>query len=692
MTPTLVLIFSGSTLLISLILSSILVARTEVNNRELSAQRAAYPVLSEIESQIASLGAVHDSRRQQLEELDSRLTDLRREKAEAEREAVDAQHWQQMTEQAKRDYEGLDDKNKEVDQVKDQFEQAANALSERKQEIDDLLHQRGDLFEEIGDIEVQRDEAEALKKMILERQERLDKIRMELTEIEDQRNQLLQARYDVEQLEKRHKDLVQALESLPSDIDALQHRRDELAEEIDGLKANALALMGMRDEIDRLTERKLGLGAEIESLKRDKDRLDKELGGRTSKEDTDDNSEEEEKIAVADLFREPGCLFDNKGTPILLSPSSSSNEQDALDGVMKYIEELGLKFEFDLIKLFHTCLKTSRITPLTVLAGISGTGKSQLPQRYAEGMGIPFLKAAVQPRWDSPQDLLGFYNYLEKKYKATELARALTRLDRHPVGYPEGAKQLDDRMLLVLLDEMNLARVEYYFSEFLSRLEARPPPHINDEALLRSSRIDVEVPLKDHKNLSIYPGHNTLFVGTMNEDESTQALSDKVIDRANTIRFPRPLDLVKRTEIERGRPLESFLSFKDWSGWYRDPNTRVLGDRENDIKEFTGTLNKHLDRIGRPFGHRINQAIFSYVANHPDYQTPTGYRIAVKQMMEMRILPKLRGIELEREASRALNGVADELQHFLQEDGLSVRIKEIANGDTIFNWTPSGVG
>lgn len=81
-------------------------------------------------------------------------------------------------------------------------------------------------------------------------------------------------------------------------------------------------------------------------------------------------------------------------------------------------------------------------------------------------------------------------------------------------------------MLLVLLDEMNLARVEYYFSEFLSRLEGRPVADEDDEALLRPSRIDIDVPLGEGKSLSIYPGHNTLFVGTMNEDESTQSLSD----------------------------------------------------------------------------------------------------------------------------------------------------------------------
>ena len=120
-------------------------------------------------------------------------------------------------------------------------------------------------------------------------------------------------------------------------------------------------------------------------------------------------------------------------------------------------------------------MKIGDISPLVVLAGISGTGKSELPRRYAEGMGLHFVILPVQPRWDSPQDLFGFYNYLEKRYKATELARAMVQFELYnqtlwplPTNWDHSRS---DRMLLVLLDEMNLARVEYYFSEFLSRLE-----------------------------------------------------------------------------------------------------------------------------------------------------------------------------------------------------------------------------
>ena len=155
------------------------------------------------------------------------------------------------------------------------------------------------------------------------------------------------------------------------------------------------------------------------------------------------------------------------------------DERQAVEQARDYIRGKGLVFSERILYAFHTSLKAGDISPLVVLAGISGTGKSELPRHYADGMGIHFLLTAVQPRWDSPQDLFGFYNYLERRYKATELARALVQFERFNQGAFEDAfedAEIDDRsdrLLLVLLDEMNLARTEYYFSEFLSKLETR---------------------------------------------------------------------------------------------------------------------------------------------------------------------------------------------------------------------------
>src|SRR5690606_20950096 len=125
------------------------------------------------------------------------------------------------------------------------------------------------------------------------------------------------------------------------------------------------------------------------------------------------------------------------------------------------------------------------------------------------------------------------------------------------LGLPdfEEAGILKDQLLLVLLDEMNLARVEYYFSEFLSRLEMRASIDSRDEDQRRRVAIPLDTgPLKDtHRRPVLYPDTNILFVGTMNEDESTQSLSEKVVDRANVLRFGSP-------------DVESFLRKKESPG------------------------------------------------------------------------------------------------------------------------------
>jgi hypothetical protein len=117
---------------------------------------------------------------------------------------------------------------------------------------------------------------------------------------------------------------------------------------------------------------------------------------------------------------------------------------------------------------------------------------------------------------------------------------------------------LSDRLLLVLLDEMNLAHVEQYFSDLLSRLEQR-----------RGESRDVTLDIDLGAGMPPYPlrlGRNVLWVGTMNEDETTKALSDKVIDRSNLLYFPRPRELHSRTDVTLGAesPLLAESAWREW--------------------------------------------------------------------------------------------------------------------------------
>jgi hypothetical protein len=347
------------------------------------------------------------------------------------------------------------------------------------------------------------------------------------------------------------------------------------------------------------------------------------------------------------------------------------NEQQTLQRACDYIRGRKLIFPQRVIHAFHTSLKTGDISPLVVLAGISGTGKSELPRHYADGMGIHFLLTAVQPRWDSPQDLFGFYNYLEKRYKATEMARALVQFDRFNQGGFEDVfedAEIDDRsdrLLIVLLDEMNLARTEYYFSEFLSKLETRRMVDENqpEDRARAEIALDMGSLLEGQKSLHLYPARNVLFVGTMNEDESTQSLSDKVIDRASVLRFWRP----KKTNPElvggaQPRPSNG-LRFENWMQWVQ-PMTN-LGPHAGEIDGWIDQINNALDRLGRPFAFRVDQAIRSYVANYPRW-VPNWHKRAMADQIEQRIFPKLRGIEPDQgeagQALRIIGGIIDQLE------------------------------
>ena len=357
-------------------------------------------------------------------------------------------------------------------------------------------------------------------------------------------------------------------------------------------------------------------------------------------------------------------------------------EEEALGDLKSYLDKCKLLFPTRTLNAFHTSLKIADISTLAVMAGISGTGKSELPRRYAEALGMHFLLMAVQPRWDSPQDMFGFYNYIEQRYKATELAQSLVRMDKW--NHPDKAEYAD-RMLLVLLDEMNLARVEYYFSEFLSKLEIRKSINPNNLGDRRKAEISLDVGsrIKGQDVPRLYVHENVLFVGTMNEDESTQTLSDKVIDRANVLRFGRPEKMISDLPVAVQRS-EEFLPLSVWKSWKKNHDflePRARGEIEGWIEE----LNNGLDDIGLPFGYRINQAIFSYVANYPAVNAQNNHRLAFADQMEQRILPKMRGLDIEqnRPCFETIRAVMEKLDDKELDDAFD---KAMRKDDILFSW------
>jgi hypothetical protein len=627
----------------------------------------------------------------------------------------------------------LDPARQQIEEVKADAARAAEALAVVTQELNE---KQTELTQVTADLD-----PEHLNKLRAENEtltaERTG-LMQSLPELRTEREAALRAIEEARILSTRQEVLKEAIGGLDAEIAQRQDDRNALREAEESLGRARDEGARLQDETGRLAARRDSLSAEIEKLKTHEDELNKmrsalhdvgaelaqnrvahdalvketelsvtrneELGAKAQQLEAhiarlkEESGVEEagdvadEKI-LSDLRTAPTCLYDyNERAPIWPKVQKVESENDALARVEMLLDKSGLDFSKRTINAFHTSLKTSVISPLTVLAGISGTGKSLLPRRYADAMGMHFLKISVQPRWDGPQDLFGFYNYIEKRYKATDLARALVHMD--PYNWETEAEPFKDRMLIVLLDEMNLARVEYYFSEFLSRLEGRSSDH---RAADPRERAPAEIPIdvsRQGQPLRVYAGQNILFVGTMNEDESTLALSDKVMDRANIMRFPRPSELRDELpDIEATARSEGYLSKDRWiSGWMRDADDLepVMRKRATDIIE---EINGVMDEMARPFGHRMSQAMLHYVANYPGQDTVSlnaaRVNFGLADQIEQRIMPKLRGVDVvsDRNALHKLAEIAgNKLSDQKLGDAIEQAITRSERSIGIFNW------
>lgn len=326
------------------------------------------------------------------------------------------------------------------------------------------------------------------------------------------------------------------------------------------------------------------------------------------------------------------------------------DELQWLAGIAQKSDDYGLHFNARILKAFHTALKTAEWSPLTVLAGVSGTGKSELPRLYSHFGGLFFEPLAVQPNWDSQESMLGFFNSIDNKFDAQPVLRFLAQsqkawaTDSNGTLYPG----LADAVSLILLDEMNLAHPELYFAEFLSKLELRRGRKASDVPTL---------PVKIGAGMPEYQlplGRNVLWTGTMNQDETTKSLSDKVLDRSIIIHFPRPTDLKRRLQLtaldasNRG----ALLHKNDWNSW-KAQGSNFSDDQVRPFKSFIEEMNTSLSVVGRAIGHRVWQSVEYYMANYPDVRAAgtdsaklaRAMHTAFEDQLVQKVMPKLRGID-----------------------------------------------
>ena len=595
----------------------------------------------------------------------------------AEVDALERQKAEILTELAQ-----MDDRRQEVLTMRQETDEAYGKLA-------DITRDLAEKSIELEGIQAKLDHAERLKAEIQAMTDEHAALETNVAALHEELAslQVAQAREDelrrqVEKLERNIARLQGDMESYERQNDEAQLRAQASQERLAGIEAEhidaASRLEGAETEVRQSQ-------SQLSRLENQRAELEARLTHLKSETDKHSGAEGEDADRMSTMKALPPVLEDLKKREEW-DPGKVETEADALRHVQAHLKTIGLQYHRRVVYAFHTAMKVNETTQMAVLAGISGTGKSQLPRQYSQAMGIGFLQVPVQPRWDSPQDLMGFYNYIEGKFRPTEMARALYHMDRFN-GPPESA-EFHDRMIMVLLDEMNLARVEYYFSDFLSRLESRPSSNDLDNVSMRKdSEIELDIPTKETETAPrIFPGYNVLFAGTMNEDESTQSLSDKVVDRANMLRFAAPRSI--GAGLESSAPVTPMaLSRKRWNGWIRKVSD--LGGEKTRVESHVAKMVELMHELQRPIGYRLGLAIMSYVANYPAVDGGDNILAALADQVEMRLLPKLRGIDLDSSDAQLQDLVAF-IEHDLNDSVLAKALAEsvdfAANGTGQFVW------
>ncbi len=672
--------------------------KEKLRQRELTIQKAEIERNKGYTDERSKLDDELFNRRQKLEkEMESKRS---KEMASIEKEMADVRKAHEESIQNEKDE--LEEKRKvflnnqaELDELKDELEYQKQRLQSRK---DALEEREANLNVEVETKVVEKEQSFENKKSALN--DEIARLREEIKtssalifNFEDLKHKLgnedpaavlLKLKTYEEEIKKMREDLAtrptqdmqETFDRLKSENMSLEQACNSLSEQNMNLKKNAQEQSQLEMQISELEAGNKSYKDRFELVDADNNRLletlkrfqasyEREQDREARIKDIETPYVQEEQNRCIELKEEASKFMKLQGKRAKLQksgenlPKDDLEEMDELDKVIGQYElqwlssisksctDYGLRFPRRILHAFHTALKTSEWSPMTVLAGVSGTGKSELPRLYSHFGGINFLSLSVQPNWDSQESMLGFFNSIDNKFDAQPVLRLLAQSQKkvQAEDYPFG---LEDVMSLILMDEMNLAHVELYFAEFLSKLEMRRGLKGNEvpclEVKLGAGIQQYDLPL----------GRNVLWAGTMNQDETTKSLSDKVLDRGIVINFPRPTTLERRCQLKSLGEHAPLLSRKLWESWWCR-ESKFEDDQILPYKGFVEEMNKSLSNVGRALGHRVWQSIEYYMSNYPDVleaqrnndDTKLGkaMKIAFEDQLVQKVMPKLRGIE-----------------------------------------------
>ncbi len=296
----------------------------------------------------------------------------------------------------------------------------------------------------------------------------------------------------------------------------------------------------------------------------------------------------------------------------------------------RFDEDPGLRefvFAEDQLRALHVAWHFHPRKRFVILSGLSGTGKTALLRHYArvycDLVDLPvdehLATIAVSPDWRDPTGLLGYFNALhsDPTYQAEPTLRLVLRASRNP-GLP----------YFLILDEMNLARVERYLAPFLSAMETgdRLVLHANDDSV-------------NNVPPSVKWPTNLFIGGTVNMDETTHAFSDKVLDRAFTLEF---WDVDLEGLFER--------------------RTRSGKPAQEAAQDVLLALNARLAPIRRHFGYRTASEVLDFLAEGAGGAPADVQNDLLDQAVFCKVLPRLRGEDSQglREALQSVRDLCGE--------------------------------
>ncbi|WP_394856282.1 McrB family protein [Staphylococcus borealis] len=309
-------------------------------------------------------------------------------------------------------------------------------------------------------------------------------------------------------------------------------------------------------------------------------------------------------------------------------------EDDFLNYLFNKLGEMKLIYKKQDILNFHTAMKTSN---LVILSGMSGTGKSKLVKAYTEALKIKgsFKFIPVSPSWTDDTDIIGYADTLNMIYRPDDHGLV-------DILISASEKENENKLYIICLDEMNLARIEHYFSQFLSILESdgdnRKLTLYNKELggkLYNSTKYKHEIPI----------GKNVRFVGTANIDDTTYHFSNKVLDRANLINL-KVMPFKELVDVTRNEKV-IFKTDTDFANKYIE--SFVNNDKsitlDSKVIEFIQEFHDLLVNISNQFGigPRVVKQIDLYIKNIPNNQEEFTIKEGLDLQIVQRVLTKLRG-------------------------------------------------